>query len=172
MYKEVTGLAGKVIALVIGISLFFSKMFSSWLLKTQCFQLTECQPWILVMFLEQKWAQSGAEDDSCPHCVLLQACIELHNNSFTSLQHITQGPDGVFPNSAQFHKYSFGGAGKALRWPFFLQYCGIRAQESEASLGLEGRTEQLVKAVRDALGMCLEPLLMVFTENPDSSSWL
>lgn len=119
MYKDVTGLAGKVIALVIGISLFFSKMFSSWLLKTQCFQLTECQPWILVMFLEQKWAQSGAEDDSCPHCVLLQACIELPNNSFTSLQHITQGPDGVFPNSAQLHKYSFGGAGKALRWPFF-----------------------------------------------------
>lgn len=91
-------MAGKGTALVIGIPLFFSKMLSSfWLLETQCFQLTECQPWTLDMFLEQKWGQWGAEDHSCPHYVLLQGWIVPHNNGLASLYYITQDPDGVFP---------------------------------------------------------------------------
>lgn len=122
MHKEVTGLAGKVIALVIGISLFFSKMFSSfWPLETQCFQLTESQPWILDMYLEQKWAQLGAEDHSYPHCVLLQRlyCATQQQFDLTVAHH--SGPRWSVPQLCPAPQILFSAEELARHWdgPFF-----------------------------------------------------
>lgn len=57
-----------------------------------------------------------------------------------------------------------------LRRPFLLQQWYISAQDSEALQGLEERTEHWIKAIWDVLGMYLDALVVVITENPDLSS--
>lgn len=172
MHKEVTGLAEKLIALVIGISLFFSNTF------------------ILLAFgdtvLPIYWVPalntgyvSGAEVGSLSSwgwfmstlcsSARLYCATQQH---LTSLQHTTEGPDGVFP-ICPVPQLLLSAEELARHWdgPFFSS-TGAPVPRRVKLYWVWKENRTVDKAVWDALGLCLEPLLMVFTENPDSSSWL
>lgn len=137
MHKEVTGLAGKVSGWFVGVFLIFFLSFSGFWRHGEL--STNDEYWL---YLWSKGGFSGELRISHVHTICLFKAV---------LYHITTACIILFeawmecspPLICSTNALCSRGAGQASRCPFLLQHQYISAQDSEASQGLEGRTEPI-----------------------------
>lgn len=175
MHKEVIGLSGKVTGSVIGIFLIFFYASMSIFILLVFGDTVVPMNWAPAMktgyVSETKVGSSEELRISCVHTISLFKAVLCYIT--TVWPHCTT----IFkawmerspPLSSSTNTLCSGGAGKVLRCPFLLQHWYLSAQNSEASQGLDERTEYLIKPIGVALGMHLDALVVVI-ENLDLSS--